>query len=418
MTQRLFRLALLFLSAVMGWAFGFIKLPYIERNYSFWLGFVACFTLIAFIIAIYWEWNNNKEIKLFENANNPETGKQKQSITKNKIPLYFIFFALLLLCILSYFKMQRTKEKLNLANAEINEVKYNANLELQRINISLLLDLINKLDSTKMNFQDKSSVDNMIDRIVSLSSSFKIHKVWDMENKVFQSISSERGLLLLALLKTNMDSNYFKKIKENVSFYGADLRNADFHGLNLSGIDLKNANLQYANLQGTNLNNANLNDAILVGANLNQASLVGANLIGAKLNWAKINEADLQMAKLDSIDLSNATLQKSKLNHAVLLQAILCNAIFYEADLNYSYLMYTNLSNVNFAKALLTHTVFSRTDLGSTILNEAIVKENWIEGLHENKNKGVNLIHEKYQIICDSTTIQDSLIYRLIPNSN
>ncbi|MEO6190686.1 MAG: pentapeptide repeat-containing protein [Saprospiraceae bacterium] len=417
MTRRLFHLSLLFMSMIMGWTFGFIKVPYVERNDSFWVGFVACLAVMVFIIAIFWAWNNNKAIKFFETANSPEMGTIKQRNSKNKILLSFIIFAVMFFCILSYFNMQRIQDKLNLAEVEINDLKFNSNLEQQRNKITLLLELINKLDTSKVNVQNKLEVDKMIDRIVTLSSSFKIHKEWDMENKVFQSLSTERGLLLLALVRTKMDSNNFKKIKENVSFFGADLRNADLHGLNLSGIDLRNANLQYTNLQGINLNNANVKGANLVGVNLNHASLVGANLIAVKLNWAKINEADLQMVKLDSADLSNATLYKSKLNDASVILAVLCNAIFFEANLTHCNLKSANLANANFTKAILTNTNFKNSILSGAILNYAIIQNNWIVQLIEKNNLADKEILERYKIICDSITTRDSIICRLIPKT-
>ncbi len=418
MTQRLIRLLLLLMSVLMGWALGYIRVPFIDSNYAFWVGFVGCLGLMAFILALFQIRNNASTKNKPETGHSPLANPQNQWLNNNRYLSFFVVTFMLCLCVFIYSRNIIIKEELNRTTNALNDLKYNSNLEQERSKIFLILDLIHKLDSTIFKTHDTIAAANLADRIATLSTSFRINKTWDMENNVIQDLSLERGLLLLALVKTKMDSRYLNKIKENVSFYAADLRNADLHGLDLSGIDLKGANLQYANLHGINLSRANLNDANLVGANLNQALLVGTSMIGAKLNWAKINEADLKTAKLDSADLSNATLTKSKLTHATLLQAVLQNTIFNEADLDYCYFMYTNLTSVNFSKAILIHTTFSRTNLDGSILNDAITNENWIAYLREYKNNGVNTILNNYQILRDSLTIKDSIIYRITSKAN
>lgn len=417
MNRGLIRLIIILLSAIIGWALGYIKVPYIERNYSYWLGFIACFATLGLFITILWEWNKNNLNKQFE-TKKPSSDFLKQTITKKFILISLVFISLLFCIVFIWLNNKSIKEDLNHAQSELNDIKYNANQEQQKNKIALLLDLINKLDSTKLDVNNKQERDKMMDRIATLSTSFKIHKIWDMENHRYQSLSAERGLLLLALLKTKMDTNYFRKLKENVSFYGADLRNADFQGLDLSGIDLPNANLEYANLQSTNLDNANLNGASLIGVNLNHASLVGANLISAKLNWAKINDADLHMAKLDSANFSNATVQKSKLNNASLIHAIMCNGIFYESNLDYCLMMYTNVSNANLTKTVLVNADLYFTNLGTTTLNDAIIHPDWMMRLKEKDNTGMDTILQKYQIVCDSIVRQDSVVCRLAIRSN
>ncbi|MEP7197351.1 MAG: pentapeptide repeat-containing protein [Saprospiraceae bacterium] len=365
------------------------------------------------MLLIVWLWDSSKLTKLLENSNRSESSLNYKGLRNKNILLSFVILSSLIFCLINYFYAKKINDRLNLANIALNDLKYNSNIEEQKIRISLLLNLISKLDSVKINQSDKTTLVEMTDRIVELSSSFKVYKKWDEGRKEFQEISSERGLLLLALIKSKMDSNSFKKVKENVSFYGADLRNADFSGLNLSGIDLANSNLQDANLQGINLNYANLSGATLIGVNLNHASLVGTNLNAAKLNWAKVNEANLQMAKLDLADLSNSTFQNSKLNNASLMQTYLYNAIFYEADLSSTKLMATYLSNANFSKTKLKYADVSRINFGSVILNDAIIQKNWIEYLIGNKNTEVDTLLKKYQIICDSITNKDSTIFRL-----
>lgn len=415
MTRRLIHILLLFLCMLLGWVLGYMKMPYIDRNDAFWIGVVGCLGLIGFMISLFRIWKIYKGTNTDETEHSSLTGSLIKSLTNSNFLVSIIIIALICACLFSYNHNRQINEELKQTQAALEDLKSNTNIEQQRINISLLSDLINDLDSNQNYIHDTPTMNHMVERIVSLSSSFKINRVWDFANKVNVSLSEERGLLLLALLKTKMDSTFFNKIKANVSFYGADLRNADLHGLDLSGIDLKYANLEYANLQGVNLNDANLNGANLMGVNLNKATLVGANLISAKLNWAKVNEVNLNHANLDGSDFSNALVQNSNLDNASIIKAILCYAIFKESNLNACLLVGSNMSNANFSNAILTNSHIDETNLGNTILDNILIQENWLKKLKENNNSGVNTILEKYYMIQARIHIQDTNIYKLVP---
>lgn len=414
MTQRLIHILLLFLCMLLGWVVGYMKMPYIDRNGMFWIGVVGCLGFIGFIISLFRIWKVNKSTNPAQTAHSSLNGSLIKSLIKLNFLVSIIIIALICACLFSYNHNRHLNKELQMTQAALEDLKSNINTEQQRINISLLSDLINDLDSNQNYIHDTSTRNHMIERIVSLSSSFKINRVWDFANKVNVNLSEERGLLLLALLKIKMDSTFFNKIKANVSFYGADLRNADLHGLDLSGIDLKYANLEYANLEGVNLNDANLNGANLMGVNLNKATLVGANLIAATMNWVKANEVDFNKAKLDSAFFSNATAIHSRFTNASMIHTVAFNSLFNESNFDYCVLMYTNVSNANFSKTIMTHAELYFLDLNNTIIKEAIVRKNWKELLLEEKNTGVETMLEAYQIICDSTSIKDSICYRII----
>jgi len=81
---------------------------------------------------------------------------------------------------------------------------------------------------------------------------------------------------------------------------GADLRDANLSGANLSDADLRDANLRGADLRGADLRDANLRGAYLSGANLRGADLRGAYLRGAYLSGANLRGAYLSGANLRS----------------------------------------------------------------------------------------------------------------------
>ena len=75
---------------------------------------------------------------------------------------------------------------------------------------------------------------------------------------------------------------------------GANLRDADLIGVNLSYADLRDADLIGINLRGANLSYADLRDADLIGINLSYANLSGANLSGANLSYANLIGANIR----------------------------------------------------------------------------------------------------------------------------
>ena len=80
--------------------------------------------------------------------------------------------------------------------------------------------------------------------------------------------------------------------------HGANLREANLSGMDLSGADLRGANLRWADLGGADLGGANLSEADLRGANLGRANLSEANLGGADLAEAYLGGANLQFTNV------------------------------------------------------------------------------------------------------------------------
>ena len=92
-----------------------------------------------------------------------------------------------------------------------------------------------------------------------------------------------------------------EELKQKLTEYPVNLRNANLRNANLRNVDLINANLINADLI-----NANLINADLINANLINADLRGANLRGANLRGANLRNANLRGADLSNANLSNA----------------------------------------------------------------------------------------------------------------
>jgi len=410
---KLMRVFGLFLIALLGWAFGYIKFPYVEENYSFWIGFMAC----AGVLVLFWFlskiWKNIPAAKIYQ----IEKGKSKLSFTKVGVFLSAIFIAAIILG--AFFFIQNQHFKQQIASLEYKTSQQSRDLEIvkEHQKMSLLFGLLEKIDSSRKDGVAANLSDDLINTITTLSYSFKNHREFDRDSKEGKSLSFERGQLLLALVATKMDSISWRKIKENVSFWGADLSHANLEGKDLSGIDLRKANLQQANLQGINLNNSNLNGANLARCNLDNSKLFQAIFHNSNLNWAKINNAEMSFSKLDSSNLSSATIIKSNLSHSTMYKTNFNYALLNQSDLTGCLIEEASLVRTNFSNAILTNISIRFSNLNDAIMNGAMVNLNWFEQLNLDSTMYVKDIHKGYKIVKSNDNKSDTPIYRLSINS-
>ncbi|OJJ15410.1 hypothetical protein BKI52_39010 [marine bacterium AO1-C] len=181
------------------------------------------------------------------------------------------------------------------------------------------------LDSLRDAIPKKKLSSQLEGRIISLCNSLKPYRYLEEGSLVQQSLSPERGQLLVSLIESNIDT---KSIFKKTTFEGADLEKSTFEYADLNLLNLKKSNLMAANLFRAYLIKANLE-----GANLNYANMKLSALLGVNLKEGSLNYTDLSSANLDYADLSEANLIKANLNGA--------------------YLMGTNLSGANLKGAYL-----------------------------------------------------------------
>lgn len=390
---------------LIGWVFGFLRLPHIEKNTSFLLGFITSLIFISLLLMILTVWNSrflhtlfaNKEVRV--NAN----GKPKT------ILIWMVLTGVVVLgSIVSSLTIYRQNKsfKLQIQNHDSEMQKMKATVELvQKTNQEPLMSSILEEVGEELRHNPARTLTNAtINRIAALSFSFQSYQSIEQDSLSKKRYSIERGKLLQALVLMNIDSSSFTQIKRSAVFAEADLRGADFKGLDLSGINLKEAQLKDADLSGANLRGANLGGANLWGANLNRANLSNADLQLADLRWAQLNEATLSLANLNGVSLLNAQLRKADLNHASFKWAQSGGAMFNEANLTN-----VNLQGSNFTKANLSQADLSDSDTRAIILSEAnligvqlsntIVVENWLEKLKEWQPIGEKELSKSYSVV-------------------
>lgn len=408
----------LIFGVVIGWMLGFLRLPYIEKNYSFLLGFIAALVFIALSLLLLTAWDGD----FLHGIISKKTANRSANSTRTYTYIRIIMVGILVLGgVLVYNRNKSFQLKIQDQQNELQELKVLATSvqknDLKPLLTSLLEDISKELNQNPQ----RTLSDATLNRIVALSFAFKPYKYINGDSLSKQESSPERGQLLQALVLMNIDTGTFGRIKRNVPFAWADLRAADLKGLDLSGINLANANLENADMSGINLKGADLKEANLWGANLNQANLRNVDLKKADLRWVQLNEAHLTLANLSGANFSNAQLRKADLTGAIVRRAQSVGTLFNEAVLSRIDLAGTNLAKANFSQAELSEadmrTVdLSLADLSGVQLNKALVNKEWPEKLKEWQPIGLKALQETYTTVNDTADKFKRPLYRLKKN--
>jgi uncharacterized protein YjbI with pentapeptide repeats len=414
MKEKKYLLSGLVFGIAIGWVLGFLRLPFIEKNCSFLLGFIAamvCATLFLFLLAAW-----NKQF-LYGLIGKKRTTGDYQS-TRNHTFVWIILFVFLVLGGILVFRhntslvlqIQDHQEKIKEMGALVAEVQQN-NLG------PLLRSMLEDIDKELKRNSGRTLSDTTIARMTALSSVFKPYKYMQGDSLSEQACSPERGQLLQALVLMNIDSGTFTRIKQNTLFAGADLRGMNLKGLNLSGINLNKANLNGADLSDTNFKGADLGAANLWGANLNRANLSNINLKRADLRWAQLNETNLKLANLNGANLSNAQLIKADLTDATFQRAQSVGALFNDAimksiDFAGTNLTKANLSNVELSESEMRSVNLSEAVLIGVKLNNIVISNDWLEKLIEWQPVGLKELQANYTFVSDTADKFKRPLYR------
>lgn len=169
-------------------------------------------------------------------------------------------------------------------------------------------------------------------------------------------------------------------------FSHADLKGADFGGAILTQVSFVGANLRDANFaraasSSVDFTNADFTGADLADAELRNATFVGvkglsaANLKGAKLRWlweadlagAVLSDQDFTGAELYKINLEGAKLDGARFTQAALVGANLAKADLRRANFTQADLRFVNLHGADLTGAVLTEAYAAGADFSDCI---------------------------------------------------
>lgn len=399
------------LGGLIGWALGFLRLPYIEKNFSFLMGFIACFAFAALGIILLFVLNRNfLPLRLI--GNDASSSVTKKATLARALILILVAASIVYGGIKSFliFKQNSTlKAKIQYRDDKIREISGVIESDMKSGLIALMSSVLDKVDDELKNNPKRTLSDETIARITAtVNYSFKPYRHWAGDSLSQNELSPERGQLLITLSAMNIDSGSYNKIISQASFSGADLRGADLRGFDLSGAELKGADLQDTDLSGADLSGADLKETNLWGANLNNANLNEADLRRSNLSWAELNGIKLRLANLDGADLTNAQLRRADLSGATLQWAKAGGVMLNEANLTGVDLKGTVLARANLSEASLIEANLGKVNLNEAILAGAklaktsVETEDWLEKLNEWRIAGAGEIQAGYRIADDT----------------
>lgn len=404
----------------IGWALGFIRVPYIESNTSFWVGFIAALAFVSlvqmFLILQNSTWVNR-------------LGRGKTDMLSTVRSNIFVWIALVGISTLGgisgWLVFNRQTEiiihQLQIRDHKIREMEADIQSQNNK-NLGLLMrDMLENINKELKKSPHRLLTDSSIAQIAAFSRLLKPYQYSGQDSLSECAYSPERGQLLKALVLLDLDKGTFGLIKRRAVFLGADLQQVDFKGVDMSGINLYGANLKEAILSEANLNGANLEKAFLWGANLNGANVNNANLKKADLSWAKLNNATLIGTNLSGAMLLNAQFIKALMSDASMLWARCDGALFNEANMTKVNFTGTHFIRANFNSATLNDTDLRKTNLSEAdlikiYLNNVFVDENWPEKLKKWQPIGIKALQEEYSLVNDTVDNGNRPLYRLKRN--
>ncbi len=415
----------LILGVLVSWSIVFFSLPFIIKNFSFLLGFIACLILVSISLVLLLVWDKKSLLFGLYRKKSPMKDADKVNRIYGLIRI-LVFIFIVLGSLVSGFVIFKQNDLFNTqVQFHDKELKHQAEL-LESIRngglIHLMSNILDKIDNELKDNPNRILSDETIARVAALSYSFKPYRLLGRDSLSDEKLSPERGQLLLALSKMNIDSTTFGKIKFSSSFSRSDLGGANLRQADLSDIDLNNANLNGADLRDANLKNANLKDANLWGANLRNITMKRADMKRANLAWCDLTNADLHAANLDGVDLTSAKLKKADLSDVIMEWADLSSAFLNEANLSGAEMLGTklrraNLTNANLSQAKLILVKLEDVNLtnanmdGVDMKKASFKEKDWFVKLNDWQVIGAKEIQEKFKIVVDETGTSK---YRLI----
>lgn len=396
------------LGAVIGWAVGYMRLPYMNNSRAFWVGAVASLAVVLLFLFLLYLWRQPTFLTRW-------MFKSPTQNTKGGYSIFGIIISLILAAGLSattFLLYQQNQDLKRYQEQDIvlqQETIAIQQASLKNLKIAFMGKVMEDAQSEAELHPERKLSQVSIERVAAYGYACTPYPVEIGDGLPSLTLSPERGNILLSLAVLKLDSTTFAKIKETTSFSSTYLLDVNLAGADLSGVDLQGAYLKGANLEGANLRGADLRKADLWGANLNGADLTGAIMNQVNLQWAELKNTNLSGAILNGAVLKNAQLIKANLQNTQLQWAFCDGAMFNEADfrgadMEGTLMQRTNLSYANFSKSSLRRVDLTEANLKGAEFNLAsVAEEDWLDKLITWKTINSSKVQINYLVVEDSS---------------
>ena len=375
------------LGMAIGWALGYLGLPYFQHDAAFAIGFATC---VAVTVVI-WLLVSRKVRRRYA-----WLAGVLGILAAGAVSGWWIAGKRAALQADLDRQQQLVQQQAALIQAEKNAGQ-----------MQVLADLMGRVQDELQERSDGTLSTTTISKIAALSHALPPYISAAGATGEVRARSPERGQLLLALQAMKLDTETWDLILRDSRFSGADLRGAALSNAYLARADLVGADFRDADLTGADLSIADLTEAGMWGARLNGADLHRAVLKRAMLAWAELYDANLDSTKLEEANMSNARMKRSSIRNATakwvdLRGADLQHAVLTNADLTGAKLQRTRLHQADCTHANLTLARLRETDLSETVLQQvAVFEADWIEKLEQWQVVGAAAISQTYRLVED-----------------
>lgn len=399
----------LLIGGVIGWALGFLRLPLIEKNDSFWVGLLTGITLACVVLVARSSFVRTSVITVPFSKRVWIGGIAILLVSGGLLTSVFIDITNNVFLEQLMQKKTEQMQELALVNAR------------QQANLGLVMESLFEQIQEEVKTQNGKVSPKTIGEIARISQAFEPYAYFNEDSLSRQKLSPERGQLLLFLISSKMDTASFQQTISKTSFAGADLERAKLVGLDLSGIDLMGANLKDAILNEVDLSESELRGANFWGAQLKRADLSGVDMRRADVRWADLEKAVLSHSNLDGSNFSNALMREVEMVGVKFQFGKLSGATLYNANLLKADFLKTNMVKVDFANAILSMANLQRTDLtdanfdGANLYGVAVQEEDWIEKLTQWQVAGREAISARSVVIKDTARRYHDVHFLLVP---
>jgi len=383
--KKVYVLISIILAAISGWGLGYIRLPYIEKEYSFGVGVLTAIAIISLTTLLTYLLKTKKS-----------TSSSKYS--KNSFWLILVCITTGIVCIFLYQKNHTQQNKIE-TQGNLIAAQSEAIIALEQRNLmALVATVISAADLELAQSSTRSVSQATIDRIADLSHSLKPYRQVTKDSIVSRESSKERGQLLLSLAKMNINSASFAQIKELATFEYADLRDAHLASMDLSGINLAKANLEGATLLGSNLEYANLEEANLKRAQLSSASLKMAKLKLINLDWANLSNVNISEVRLVGASLKSANLTGADFSGTYISYTNFRGANLIKANFTNTHIDIVDFFQANLTEAILVDLIIKRVNFTNVTFGKTIVNKDWFSNLKKEETVGLEKLKSNYEV--------------------